>query len=60
MSEPLRLRFRRFRTVFTGDLRYHLRRPLFVVWVVNLGLNAWGMSSGGMRIRSGDATVGGS
>jgi hypothetical protein len=59
MSEPLRLRFRRFRTVFTGDLRYHVRRPLFVVWGVILGLTAWGMSSGVMQIRSGDATVGG-
>ena len=27
---------RRFRTVFTGDLAYHVRRPLFIVWVLIL------------------------
>jgi hypothetical protein len=59
MSEPLGARFRRFRTVLAGDFRYHTRRPLFVIWALILGLSAWGMSTGVMQIRSGDATVGG-
>ena len=36
-----------------------LRRPLFIVWALILVLTAWGISSGTMRINSGDATVGG-
>ena len=49
----------RFRTVFLGDLIYHARRPLFAVWALVLGLTAWGLSSGSVRIVSGDASVGG-
>src|SRR5262245_25080258 len=50
---------RRFITVLAGDLAYHVRRPLFVVWALILGLTSWGMSTGVMQIRSGDAAVGG-
>jgi ABC-2 type transport system permease protein len=49
----------RFRAVFAGDFSFHTRRPLFIVWAAIVGLSAWGMSSGVMQIRSGDATVGG-
>jgi hypothetical protein len=59
MSGHLRASLNRFGTVFAGDFGYHARRPLFVVWALILGLTAWGMSSGAMQIRSGDATVGG-
>ena len=59
MSGSLGSSIRRFRTVFTGDLAYHVRRPLFIVWALILGFAAWGMSSGAMKIQSGDATVGG-
>ena len=41
------------------DLAHNLRRPLFWIFVVLLGLVAWGFSSGDMRIQSGDSTVGG-
>jgi ABC-2 type transport system permease protein len=50
---------RRFGTVFLGDVAYHARRPLFIVWALILGFSAWGMSTGVMKIQSGDATVGG-
>lgn len=59
MSDSLGARLRRFRTVVVGDLTYHARRPIFVIWAVILALMAWGMSTGSMRIQSGDATVGG-
>ena len=59
MTESFGSSFSRCGTVFAGDLAYHARRPLFIVWVLILGLTAWGMSSGAMRIQSGDATVGG-
>ncbi|TDJ68897.1 MAG: hypothetical protein E2O39_12455 [Planctomycetota bacterium] len=41
------------------DLRRNLRRPLYWIWVIILGLFAWGLSSGGLRIQSGDTAVGG-
>jgi ABC-2 type transport system permease protein len=59
LSGTLGSSIRRFRTVLIGDLAYHVRRPLFIVWALILGLAAWGMSTGSMRIQSGDATVGG-
>jgi len=59
MSEIFVSSLRRFRTVFAGDFAYHTRRPLFIVWALILGLTAWGMSTGSMQIRSGDAAVGG-
>ncbi|HKK26867.1 MAG TPA: M1 family aminopeptidase [Gemmatimonadota bacterium] len=49
----------RFRRVFWLDLRYHLRRPLFWIWLAVLLLLAWGMSTGSVRIQTGDTQVGG-
>ncbi len=59
MSGTLGASLRRFRTVFVADLAFHARRPLFVIWALILALTAFGMSSGAVRIQSGDATVGG-
>ncbi len=59
MISRSRLGLLRFRTVFLGDLIYHARRPLFAVWALILIITAWGLSSGGVRIVSGDAAVGG-
>jgi ABC-2 type transport system permease protein len=59
MSSRLRQALLRFRTVFLGDLFYHARRPLFVVWALTLAITAWGLSSGSVRIVSGDSAVGG-
>jgi hypothetical protein len=50
---------RRFWTVFATDLGFQVRRPLFLAWALILILMAWGLSTGTMRIASGDATVGG-
>ena len=55
----LRLAFARYKTVFLGDLSYHARRPLFAIWAGILAFTAWGLSSGTVRIVSGDASVGG-
>ena len=41
------------------DLAHNLRRPLFWIWLLILALSAWGLASGGMRISSGDSSVGG-
>lgn len=49
----------RFWTVFLGDLKYHARRPLFLAWALVLVFTAYGLSSGSVRISSGDAAVGG-
>ena len=38
---------------------YHIRRPLFIVWAVIVVFTACAMSSGVMKIRTGDSTVGG-
>src|SRR5271165_824386 len=59
MRETLMPSLRPFGTVMAGDLAYHARRPLFIVWAVTLSLCAWGMSTRSMTIQSGDATVGG-
>ncbi len=59
MSQAIGAGFRRFRTVFWGDLAYHTRRPLFVVWALIVIWSAWSFSGGKVRIQSGDATVGG-
>ncbi len=50
---------RRLWTVFSGDLAYQVRRPLFMFWALILVLSAWGLSTGTLRIVSGDTTVGG-
>ncbi|MGO9466096.1 MAG: ABC transporter permease/M1 family aminopeptidase [Isosphaeraceae bacterium] len=59
MSRAITASLRRFRTVLLGDLAYHTRRPLFFVWAFAVIWTAWAFSSGGVRIQSGDATVGG-
>ena len=59
MTGALTASLRRFSTVFLENFTYQSRRPLFIIWAVILGLTAWGMSSGAMQIRSGDATMGG-
>jgi ABC-2 type transport system permease protein len=59
MNETLGATLRRFRTVFGCELASYVRRPLFSIWAVILALAAWGMSSGQVRIQSGDAIVGG-
>ena len=42
-----------------GDLLYHARRPLFLIWIFIVVLSSWGMSTGSMQIQSGDTAVGG-
>jgi ABC-2 type transport system permease protein len=59
MSGKLLAGPRRCWTIFSGDLAYQLRRPLFIAWALMLVLVALGFSSGQVRISSGDATVGG-
>ena len=59
MISRLRQAFARYKTVFLGDLSYHARRPLFAIWAGILAFTAWGLSSGTVRIVSGDASVGG-
>ena len=46
-------------TVAVHDLRHGLRRPLFWIWLILMGLIAWGLSAGGVRISSGESSVGG-
>jgi ABC-type transport system involved in multi-copper enzyme maturation permease subunit len=50
---------RRFLAIMRTDLAYHTRRPMFWIWTLTLVLLAWGMSTGQMRIQSGDTSVGG-
>ena len=50
---------RRLALVFQRDLYHDLRRPMFWIWIALLLLMAWGLSSGGVRIQSGDSSVGG-
>ncbi|MBI3845424.1 MAG: hypothetical protein HY292_12385 [Planctomycetes bacterium] len=49
----------RFFAVFWLDLKFHLRRPLFWFLIAILAFTAYKMSSGEMRIQSGDSEVGG-
>jgi ABC-type Na+ efflux pump permease subunit len=42
-----------------ADIAYHSRRPLFWICVLTLVFLAWGMSTGQMRIQSGDSSVAG-
>jgi ABC-type transport system involved in multi-copper enzyme maturation permease subunit len=49
----------RFLTVMQADLAHLIRRPLFWIWVSIIILSALGMSTGSMRIQSGDTSVGG-
>ncbi|HEV3386911.1 MAG TPA: M1 family aminopeptidase [Gemmata sp.] len=45
--------------VFRVDLLFNLRRPLFWILILILGLTSWGLSSGTLQIASGDSRVGG-
>mgnify|MGYP006277675045 CR=1 FL=1 len=49
----------RLARIFRFDLAWHLRRPLFWIWLAVLALNAWGLSTGSLTISSGEAQVGG-
>lgn len=49
----------RFFEIARLDLRFHVRRPLFWILLAIVALLAWGMSTGNMRISSGDSEVGG-
>jgi ABC-type transport system involved in multi-copper enzyme maturation permease subunit len=50
---------RRLWLVFKTDLAFHLRRPMTWILVAVMALMIWGLSSGSVRIQSGDASVGG-
>ncbi len=41
------------------DLRHNAGRPLFWIFLIILALTSWGLSTGHMRISSGDSVVGG-
>lgn len=41
------------------DLSHNLRRPLYWIWMLIIVLMAWGLSTGGVQIGTGDSTVGG-
>src|SRR5213076_2210751 len=47
------------RTVFSQELSHTFKRPLFWFLIVLLLLTTWGLSTGSVRISSGDASVGG-
>ncbi len=49
----------RFALVFRLDAERDFWRPLVWILILVLGLTAWGLSSGSMRISSGDSAVGG-
>ena len=49
----------RLRTIVRMDMRFHFTRPMFWVLLVTLGLVAFGLSSGGLMISSGDSSIGG-
>ncbi len=50
---------RRFRLVFLQDFRQSWRRPIFWILILVLLLTAYGLSTGNLRISSGDSQVGG-
>jgi ABC-2 type transport system permease protein len=45
--------------IFRLDFFTNLRRPLFWILILILGLTAWGLSTGQLQIASGDSRVGG-
>ena len=49
----------RTRTIFVQELSHTFKRPLFWFLVFLLVLMTWGLSTGDMRIQSGDSSVGG-
>src|SRR2546422_6719156 len=50
---------RRLRLVLGLELRSTWRRPVLWILILMLGFLMWGLSSGHVRIQSGDASVGG-
>ncbi|MBK8232948.1 MAG: hypothetical protein IPK72_20785 [Candidatus Eisenbacteria bacterium] len=50
---------KRFLVVFAGEMKENLTRPIFWVWLLVLGFLSWGLSTGHVRIASGDSAVGG-
>lgn len=50
---------KRFFTVAWADVKENLTRPIFWFWVAILAFLSWGMSTGHVRIASGDSAVGG-
>jgi ABC-type Na+ efflux pump permease subunit len=53
------MNLRRLGLVCRVDLLLNARRPLFWIFGIGLLLTSYGLSSGNMRIQSGDSTVGG-
>jgi ABC-type transport system involved in multi-copper enzyme maturation permease subunit len=53
------MKLARLSEIARTEFRFQTRRPLFWVLLVVLGLMAWAMSTGSMRISSGDSDVGG-
>ncbi len=51
---------RRLFLVFKTELTLRVKRPMTWILVLIIGFMVWGLSSGGARIQSGDASVGGS
>ncbi len=51
--------FARTWAVAGQELRFHFGRPLFWVLVILLALMTWGLSTGSVRIQSGDTATGG-
>lgn len=49
----------RFGLVFRQDLRHQAGRPILWILVLLLAVTAWGLSTGDVRISSGDSSVGG-
>ncbi len=49
----------RLSLIFGRDFAHNMRRVMFFIWVALLFLLAWGLSSGKVRIQSGDSSVGG-
>ena len=53
------MNLRRLGIVFGRDLSQNARRSMVFIWLAVVFLLAWGLSSGVVRIQSGDSTVGG-
>ncbi|WP_435008212.1 M1 family aminopeptidase [Tundrisphaera lichenicola] len=49
----------RLSAVFGRDLAHNSRRAMFYIWLALVIFLAWGLSSGKVRIQSGDSSVGG-
>ena len=50
---------RRLGASFAVEIRNSVTRPLFWVLALIVAFNAWGLSTGSVRISSGDSSVGG-